>query len=295
MDNNLLPQPTDLPTDLDALVVGGGPAGLQATLTLGRMHRRVLLADDGHPRNAPAGHMHNFLTHDGTPPAEFAAAARRELEAYDSVSTVDVRVDTVRALTAGGFEADLADGRTLTARRLILATGVRDDLPDVDGLAEHFGTLVHHCPFCHGHELSGARVGILVSPFSGHLSMLLGPIADEVVLLDAITGVAEVDGRMEARLPDGSRELLDGLFVRTELRPSAPHADQLGLERHEGGGIAVDLMGRTSVPGVFAAGDAAHHRDLPMPSASVLAAAAAGQAAAGATVADLLMEAAPAR
>ena len=276
--------------DVDALIVGAGPAGLQAALTLGRMHRTALLVDDGRPRNAAAGHMHNFLTHDGTPPEAFRSIARAQLAAYATVSQLDARLEAIRPLGEGGFAGTLSDGRGVTARRVVLATGVRDRLPEVEGLAEHFGTLVHHCPFCHGHELTGGRVGILVSPFSGHLAMLLGPIADEVVLLDGLTSVAEVGGRLEARLPDGSTEVLDGLFVRTELAPSAPHADQLGLERTEGGGIAVDLMGRTSLPGVFAAGDAAHHRDLPMPSASVLAAAAAGQAAGAAVVADLIME-----
>lgn len=272
----------------DVLVVGGGPAGLQAALTLGRMHRSVALVDDGAPRNAPAGQMHNFLTHDGTEPAAFRAAARAELAAYGTVVVLDDRVETVRVLDPDGFEADLGAGRSVRSRRLLLATGMRDALPPIEGLAEEFGRLVHHCPFCHGHELAGGRVGVLASPRTEHLRLLLAPIAGEVVVIADATRVERVEGRLAVHLADGATEVVDGLFAPTDLTPSAPHAAQLGLDLLGSGAVAVDLMGRTSMPGVFAAGDAAHHPDLPMPTSSVLAAAAAGQAAAGATVADLL-------
>jgi thioredoxin reductase len=274
---------------VDALVIGGGPAGLQAAITLGRVHRSVLLVDSGAPRNAPAAHMHNFLTHDGTVPAEFRRRARAEAAALPEVTLTDGTVQQVER-TEDGFVATIEDGRRLRARRLVLATGMRDNLPDVDGLAALFGRLVHHCPFCHGHELAGGRVGVLASPKAAHLVGILTPIAAEVVVLDDVVAVSEQDGRAVVTFADGSTSAFDGLFTPTDLTPSAPHAEQLDLERLPSGAVAVDVFGRTSVQGVFAAGDGAHQRELPMPMASVLAAAAAGQTAAGSCVADLLTE-----
>lgn len=275
----------------DALVIGGGPAGLQAALTLARVHREVLLVDAGQPRNAPAAHMHNFLTHDGTPPAEFRAQARDELAALPTTTLLDDTVSTVRKADQaepGSFVAETASGQTMHTRRVVLASGMRDVLPEVPGLAELFGRLVHHCPFCHGHELAGKRVGLLASEKTAHLGLILEPVADEVVMLDSVRSVAEIDGRVQVTLEDGSTTTVDGLFTPTELVRSAPHAEQLGLRLLASGAVEVDLFGRTSLDGVFAAGDGAHHRDLPMPQASVLAAAAAGQMVGGACVASLL-------
>ncbi|GGD09818.1 NAD(P)/FAD-dependent oxidoreductase [Nocardioides daphniae] len=270
----------------DALVIGGGPAGLQAALTLGRVHRTVVLVDAGEPRNAPAAHMHNVISHDGAPPAEFRAQARRDLAAYDTVTLLD---DLVRSVERNddGFLARTGSGAELRARRLVLATGMRDELPDVPGLTELWGRLVHHCPFCHGHELAGGRVGILASPKAAHLAGILAPVA-EVVVLDDVVKATEEGGRLVAHLGDGTTTTVDGLFVPTELTASAPFAEQLGLTRLDSGGVEVDLLGRTSDPRVFAGGDGAHHRDLPLPMASVLAAAAAGQVAAASCVASLL-------
>ena len=150
--------PTTLHTDV--AIIGGGPAGLQAALTLGRIHRDAVLFDNGTYRNAGVAHMHNVLTHDGTAPSEFRATARDQLAAYDTISVRDVAVtDVVQA--DGGFRLVLADDSVLTAEVLILATGVRDELPAVDGLDDLWGDLAAHCPFCHGHEFSGRRIGIL--------------------------------------------------------------------------------------------------------------------------------------
>ena len=281
-------KPTTPPTiDTEALVIGGGPAGLQAASTLARVHRSVLLVDSGQPRNAPAAHMHNFLTHDGTDPSEFRRAARAEVEALPDARVLDdevVRLDR----DGDGFLAHTAAGRVVRSRTVLLATGMRDRLPDVPGLAELFGRLVHHCPFCHGHELAGGRVGVLDSPKAAHLTAILTPIAAEVVLLEDVRGVSERDGRAVAELGDGTTSTFDGIFTPTDLAPSAPFAEHLGLDLNPSGAVAVDVLGRTSAPGVFAAGDGAHHPDLPTPMASVLAAAAAGQIAAGSCVAELV-------
>ncbi|HRD61123.1 MAG TPA: NAD(P)/FAD-dependent oxidoreductase, partial [Nocardioides sp.] len=164
----------------DAVVIGGGPAGLQATLTLARVHRRVLMVDSGSYRNDPAGHMHNVVTHDGTPPAEFRAAARKELAAYDTATVRDAAVSSI-AVQGAGFRVALGD-ETVEARGVVLATGVADVLPDKPGLAELFGSVVAHCPFCHGHEFAGGHVGVLGVAGAGHLPGLVGPIASRVTV-----------------------------------------------------------------------------------------------------------------
>jgi len=166
----------------DVAVIGGGPAGLQAALTLGRIHGDAVLFDDGTYRNAAVSHMHNVVAHDGTPPADFRADARRQLTAYDTVSLREERVASIGEVD-GSFLLHAADGTTVTAYAVVLATGVRDTLPPVPGLDPLWGDLVAHCPFCHGHELSGQRVGILGAANAPHLSALLGRIASELVVL----------------------------------------------------------------------------------------------------------------
>lgn len=295
----------------DAIVIGGGPAGLQAGLTLGRMHRAALLLDSGSYRNARAEQMHNFLGHDGTPPAELRASARRELEAYPTVEVRDVAAAAVRR-AGDGFVVE-AGGAAHETRRIVLATGVRDDLPDVPGLAALWGTVVVHCPFCHGHELAGRRVAVQGSPHAPYVALMMARIGAQVVLVDdgheptdaevRALAAAAVDwhsGTITELRPDGAGAVVvvdsgpevavDGLFARTDFRQATPFAEQLGLELLPDGCVAVDVLGHTSVPGVHAAGDLAHVRDLPMPMASVLAAAAAGQVAAASCHRDLLVE-----
>jgi thioredoxin reductase len=295
----------------DVIVIGGGPAGLQAGLTLGRMHRSTLVLDSGSYRNAAAEHMHNFLTHDGTPPPELRAAARLELKEYPTVEVRDLAVSAVRPVD-GGFEVSTDDGLQ-TARRIILATGVSDDLPDVPGLAELWGSVVVHCPFCHGHEFAGRTVVVQGGPHAVTLALTMARIAACVVLVDegneptdaevqALAG-AGVDWRSgtvtELRATgDGAVVVVndapdiatDGFFVRSAFRQTAPFAESLGLEMLPSGCVAVDAFGHTSAPGVYAAGDLAHQPELPMPLATVLNAAAAGLTAAAACHRDLLAE-----
>jgi thioredoxin reductase len=293
-------------TDYDAIVIGGGPAGLQATLTLARVHRRVLMLDSGRYRNDPAAHMHNVVTHDGSPPADFRAAARKDLAAYDTVEIREEPASAVRRRPDGdGFVVDLG-GETVTARGLVLATGVRDTLPDKPGLAGLFGGAVVHCPFCHGHEFAGQHVGILGTTAAGHLPGILGPVVSRITVLtdgapldvelpegvavrtEPVTGVCPSPNGVRVGFGSGPDEELAGLYVRTEIAQSAPFAEQLGLAMLPSGCVEVDAMGRTSTSGVHAAGDMAHLAALPMPMASVMTAAAAGQMAAGSLVAYLL-------
>ena len=295
----------------DAIVIGGGPAGLQAGLTLGRMHHPTLVLDSGTYRNASARQMHNFLSHDGTTPADLRAAARQDLKGYPDVEVRDLEVRSVRALEHG-FEVETAEG-TETARRLILATGVTDVLPDVPGIAELWGTTVAHCPFCHGHEFAGGTVAVQGGPHAARVALMMAPIAAKVVVIDeeheptdaevralADAGVEWRTGSVVSldptpsgavvRVDVGPEVIVDGFFVRSTFRQSARFAESLGLELLPSGCVAVDALGRTSRPGVYAAGDLAHLRELPMPLATVLNAAAAGLSAGAACHHDLLGE-----
>jgi len=297
----------------DVVVVGGGPAGLQAALTLGRMHRSVLMLDSGDYRNAAAPQMHNFVTHDGTPPAEFRAAGRTQLEAYDTVEVRDVRATEVSP-NGEGWRVALAEADVVGARKILLATGLRDTLPDKPGLADLWGDVVAHCPYCHGHEFSGRHVAILGNaPQVAKLAMLVSRIASRITVLadgeepdaatskqladagidvraEPVTGVCRTPGGATVSFGSGPEEEVGGLFVTTGLAQSAPFAEQLRLEMLPSGCVRVDELGRTSRPGIYAAGDLAHPASLPMPLASVLNAAAAGLLAATAADQDLVAD-----
>jgi thioredoxin reductase len=289
----------------DVVVVGGGVAGLSAALVLGRARRRVLVVDAGTQRNARASHMHGFLSRDGMPPAELLAAARAEVLSY-GVELVDDRVVAVTT----GFSIQLGGGRHVRARRLLLATGAVDDLPDIPGARERWGRDFLHCPYCHGWEVRDQPIGVLgTNAGSVEHAHLLRQWSDDVIffahtcpltasgrtalnargigVIDGlVTQLSVVDDRLEAV------ELADGRVIRRAavfIRP-APHVrndgliDALGCELDEGGFVRVDATGRTSVPGVWAAGNAAN------PRAQVITAAGEGSAAAIAINADLVEE-----
>lgn len=295
----------------DAIVIGAGPAGLQAALTLGRMHRPTLLLDSGEYRNGTVLHMHNIIANDGTPPAEFRATARAQLAEYSDIDVRDVGAQTVTG-SEGSFVVRLADGETVETRHVILATGVADDLPDIPGLQDLWGTKAFSCPFCDGHEHAGRSIGILgPAPRADHLIGLLGRIvgditvfpveqpfsADETRTLEGL-GVRVSAEPVAAVAPEAAdvrittastAHTVAGVFVASgSLRHRAPFADQLGLELLPSGSIEIDDFGRTSQPGVFAAGDLAHRASLPGPMASVLLASAAGQMAAVGVIQSLM-------
>ncbi len=294
----------------DVVIIGGGPAGLQAAMTFARIHRTAVVLDSGSYRNERAAHMHNVSGHDGTPPAEWRADARGELAAYDTVQLR--RAEATRVCEEDGtFTVTTGDGAALTSRAVVLATGVRDVLPDVPGLAELWGSVGFVCPFCHGHELSGRTVVVQGGPSMAHAASMMARIAGEIVVvtdgyepdLDAIEVFKSLGARVvEARvarlgatgegatvtLDSGEVVVADGFMVRGAFEQAAPFADQLGLDLRPSGCVEVDAFGRTSRTGVYAAGDLAHTAALPMPMASVVQAAAAGQLAASAAVMDLL-------
>ena len=296
----------------DAIVIGAGPAGLQAALTLGRMHRSALLLDSGEYRNGTVLHMHNMIGEDGTPPAELRARARRELAAYDTVEVRDDAAQRIDGTEAEGFRVTLADDTVVEGRRVVLATGIADDLPDVPGLQALWGLTAFSCPFCDGHEHAGKPITIVgAAPRALHLVGLLGRIVDGITVVPVDAAFADEDrallkgsGATVSSAPVDAVEAHDGgVLVRTaagdltvagvfvaaaSMRQRAPFAADLGLRMLESGSIEIDEFGRTSTPGVFAAGDLAHRATLPGPMASVLLAAGAGQLAAVGVIQSLL-------
>ena len=280
----------------DVIVIGGGPAGLQSALTLGRMHRSVLLLDSGHYRNGTVEHAHNYATHDGIAPAEFRRLARADLDAY---GTVEVRETAAERVEQDGddFVVHLADGGTERSAALVLATGVKDALPDVPGLADAWGKEIAACPFCHGHEMAGRTVALDVDgPHAERLTAMLGTIgADLVPVAGRVQRVERRDGGLDLTLDGEGTIHVDGMFIAPTFSQSAPFAAQLGLTLNESGCIRVDAFQATSVAGVFAAGDAEHHPELPMPMSSILGSQAAGLVAGAASVQRLLTRDALAR
>ena len=279
----------------ETIVIGGGPAGLQAALTLGRMHRRTLLLDSGDYRNATVEHAQNLITHDGRSPAELRALARDDIAAYDTVEIRDAAAAAVSVADASGavaeeFVVDLGD-RAERAQTVVLATGLRDELPAIPGLAGAWGREVASCPFCHGHELSGRRVAVLGT--GEHVAMqsaMLGRIASELLVIDPATvrAVERVDDGLRVTMADGSSQRVAGMFVAPLSSQRAPFAEQLGARMLPSGCVEIDVMGQTSVPGLFAAGDMAHAATLPGPMASLAAATSAGQLAAAGAVRALI-------
>ena len=285
----------------DAIIVGGGPAGLAAALTLGRSHRSVLLIDAGQGRNAPAAAVHNLLAHDGTPPEELRRIGRAQLARYPGVQLREASVDDALALAGEGFRLELDDGDGVEARRLVLATGLADELPAIDGLAALWGRSAFHCPYCHGFEVSGRRLAVLgAGPERVRLALQLTRFTDDLVVcadgephprdqaeLLAAAGVpvrGEPVTRFEGKDGQLGRIVLergapldrDAVFIPTRLRQRSDLARRLGCALLPDGCVEVDELARTSVPGIYAAGDMAHRASLPRPFAAVSWASASG-------------------
>jgi len=268
--------------DYDVIIVGGSFAGLSAALYLGRALRSVCVLDTGKPRNRFAKHSHGLFSRDGANPMDLLATARAQVAAYPSVTFRDQAALDV-AGENGRFAVTLADGAVIAGRRLVLAYGLTDTLPDIPGLRERWGQSVIHCPYCHGYEFAGQRLGVLrTSPLSVHHAMLIpewgpttyylngaeAPDAEALAELARrnVTIVPEpvlaLDGEGEALaeivLEDGRRLGIDALYVGPDTRPSSDLAARLGCETEEtpmGAVIRTDAMKATSVPGVWAAGD----------------------------------------
>jgi thioredoxin reductase len=277
----------------DVGIVGGGAAGLSAALVLGRARRRVVVVDSGAPRNAPAAHMHGFLSRDGMPPHELLERGREEATVYG----VELLAGAVVSVEPG-FTVGLAGGGMLQARRLLVAAGATDELPEIPGVRERWGRDFLHCPYCHGWEVRDQPLGVLgtgTGPvehahlirqwshdliFFAHtyplteterallesrgIRIVDGEVRRLVVEADRLRGVALGDGRMVERA---------ALFIRPDIRPRATSLlERLGCAIDDLGFILVDGVGRTSVSGVWAAGNVAN------PRAQVITAAGEGSA-----------------
>lgn len=298
--------------DVDVAVIGGGPAGLTAAVTLVRARRSVLVIDTGAPRNAASAGVHGFLTRDGMAPTAFLAAGRAEVESYGGRF---LGGEAVAARRHGeGFVVTMADGERVAARRLIVTTGLVDELPEVPGVRELWGKDVHHCPYCHGWELDGRSVGVLgTGPMVVHQALMFRQWVDDLVLfqhtapeLDAeqaeqlaalsvrvvrgeVAALTAVDGRLTAvRMRDGTSVPRQSMVVFPRFVARSPVLTSLGMTPapHPTGGeyFAADPTGLTEVPGVWIAGNVA---DLV---AGVVASAAAGMTAASMANADLIAE-----
>jgi len=264
----------------DAIVVGGSYAGLSGALQLARARRSILVIDEGSRRNRFVEASHGFLGQDGRAPGAIQKEARAQLMAYETVTWRDGRAAEAEA-RADGFAVRAETGERYEARRLMLATGVSDELPKIPGLAERWGKGVFHCPYCHGYEIGQGRIGVLaVSPLSMHHALMLPDWGETTFLLNgafepdaeqaaalARRGVtvekapvrAIVNGS-DAELADGRVLAFDGLFTATRTHVASPLAGQLGCQFDEspnGTFIRTTMLKETTVPGVFACGDAA--------------------------------------
>ncbi|WP_067474985.1 NAD(P)/FAD-dependent oxidoreductase [Actinomadura hibisca] len=296
----------DAPDDgvFDVVVIGAGAAGLNAALLLGRARRKVAVVDAGEPRNAPAAHMHGFLSRDGSDPTALLELGRAEVARY-GVRLIRGRVDQIDH----GYQVRMVGGPVLAARRVLVATGLRDELPDIPGVRERWGKDLLHCPYCHAYEVRDQPLAVLgVHPNAVHQALLLRGWSDDVVFFAhtlALTaqdrerlearGLRIVEGEVKQLVADDDRlrgvELADGRVVPRAaafLFPRMVARDELltglGCARDDGGWVTTDRTGRTSVAGVWAAGNVVD------PRAQVVTAAGMGSAAAFAINTDLLDE-----
>ncbi|WP_432004395.1 NAD(P)/FAD-dependent oxidoreductase [Streptomyces parvus] len=301
----------------DVVIVGGGVAGLSGALALARARRSVLVIDAGEPRNAPASHVHNYLGRESTPPGELLAIGRGEAAGYGA-EIVEGRVASAEKLPEQGFRVVTEDGRTVEARRLLVTTGLVDELPPVPGLAERWGREVLHCPYCHGHEVADRPIGVLATgPLAVHQALMWRQWSDDVTLFLhtgpepteeeyeqlAARGVAVVDGEVTGlevaddrftgvTLASGRVVPREALVVQARFVARSAVLESLGLKpvAQEMGGavigsyIPTDPTGATEVPGVWAAGNVTRLTE------QVIGAAAAGLMAAGAVNGDLTAE-----
>lgn len=264
----------------DVIIIGGSYAGLSAGLPLARARRKVLIIDSSQRRNRFANHSHGFLTQDGIEAAAIAHKGREQLLAYNTVSWLDAHVSNIKRVN-DGFEVRLADNELKQARRLVLATGITDVLPNLPGLAERWGQSVFHCPYCHGYEIKQGRIGMLAtSELSLHVALMLPdwgsttlflngtiePTAEQLAQLKARhvrieqRNVQAIKNKLDMLMADGTTIGLDGLFVTAQFTQTNSFAEALGCELEQmplGQIIKTTMTKATTVPGVFACGDAA--------------------------------------
>jgi thioredoxin reductase len=295
-------------TEFDVIIIGGSAAGLSAALVLTRARRNVLVVDSGLPRNRPAAHMHGFLTRDGMPPRDLIAAGRKEVESYGGTILSGTATDAVTE-EMSGFRVAVGDRGTVRARRLLVATGLRDEIPDIPGLRDRWGQDVLHCPYCHGFEVRDQKLAVLGgSSVAVEYSLIVRQWTRDLTHLTSARTLTDAEHeRLEAReirIAEGKPqrvivradrlqgiELADGrvvpcaaLFVPPRFIPNNTLLSGLGCGLDEDGWAITGPNGLTTVPGVWVAGNVAN------PRAQVITAAGEGSAAAIAINADLVEE-----
>lgn len=293
----------------DVFIVGGGPGGMMSAMTLARGRRQIFLCDDERPRNAPAKRMQNFPSRDGTPPFEFLRLVRSDLEKYDTIHMAKDSVLEIKR-TDFGFKALLKSGPEIHSRKIILATGVKDELPPIPGIADLWGKSVFHCPYCHGFEHKDEPVGLLVSDEKLYhaIPLILGISKDLILFTDGKyqfsseqinmikkNNIVYFEESIASLKRNGDQltgvELQDGsviprkvLFLRPAMRPKSDLGQKLGCQLNEFGLYEVDSTGRSTEKDVFVAGDLNDIRQ------SVLIASAFGATTAIAVNLELLTE-----
>ncbi|MEV8021081.1 NAD(P)/FAD-dependent oxidoreductase [Streptomyces sp. NPDC086554] len=282
----------------DAVVIGGGASGLSAALVLGRARRKVAVIDAGEPRNAPAAHMQGFLSRDGMPPAALLDVGRAEVSGY-GVHLIEGKAETVQP-EPRSFSLQLAGGPVLRTRHVVLATGLRDELPEIPGIRERWGRDVLHCPYCHGYEVrdrpfavlgthpNSVNQALLVRQWSEDIVYVPGtrPLTDDdrerldargvrIAAAGAIVQVVTKDDRLHGvELANGTVVPCEVAFLFPRMVPNDGVLDGLGCDRNEAGFMTTDSAGRTSVPGIWAVGNVGDSRSLVISAAGMGAAAA---------------------
>lgn len=271
---------TKVNQDFDVIIIGGSYAGLSAAMALGRSLRRVLIIDGGEPCNRQTPFSHNFVTGDGISPAALSAAARQQVLRYDTVRFERGEVEQVRG-GDNAFEVIADENRRFSARKLLFATGLRDTMPPLEGFAECWGISILHCPYCHGYEVKGKKTGILASGDGAMaLARLISNWTDDIMVFTngdpgfspeqeaeleshgvtveekELSRLAHKDGKLEHIVfADGSRQALGVMYARPGFRQRCDIPGELGCEISPEGFIKVDQVQRSTVPGVYAAGD----------------------------------------
>ncbi|UKB80660.1 NAD(P)/FAD-dependent oxidoreductase [Chryseobacterium sp. MEBOG07] len=266
--------------NFDVIIIGGSYSGLSAGMSLGRSLRNVLIIDNGKPCNRQTPHSHNFITHDGKTPAEIAQLAKKDVEKYNTVKFYNGTVaKTIN--TTEGFDIEISSGEKFHAKKLILASGIKDIMPDIPGFTECWGISVLHCPYCHGYEVKNEVTGILSNgDMAYEFSKLIFNMTKNLTLFtnekatltdeqveklnqnkiilneDEIAGIEHENGSIQKIVFKNGKEIaLQALYAKIPFEQNINASGDLGCELTEQGFIKIDMMQKTTVPGVFACGD----------------------------------------
>ncbi|MCS0789332.1 NAD(P)/FAD-dependent oxidoreductase [Cytobacillus firmus] len=295
---------------LDCVIIGGGPSGLNASLVLGRARKKVILFDENKPRNAVTNESHGFITRDGIKPSEFKRIAREDLMNYPDITMENQRVIDIKKEN-DDFMVRAEDGRSFRSRKVLLATGLKDELPAIEGLHQFYGKTLFSCPFCDGWELRD-RPLVLISEDNRafHMAKMISNWSNDLAVCtngnvifseeqkeilirkqikvfdDEIAALEGESGSLaKIKFRNGNELFRAGGFVTTGLTQASPFAEVLGCKMNNMGGIETDTLGRTNIEGVYASGD----NSILAPSQLIIAASAGSKAAIG-IVHDLVNE-----